>query len=63
LGEFLGSGHAVSRNHFRHPPALWEGPFDVLRFALRAIGDVAGADDAERLYEQALAARESAARR
>lgn len=58
LGCFLGSGFSVSRLGFRHPPALWEGPFDVLRFALRRVGDDAGADEAERLYAEAKAARE-----
>ncbi|MCA9876410.1 MAG: hypothetical protein KC442_01465 [Thermomicrobiales bacterium] len=58
LGHFMGSGATVSRLGFRHPPALWEGPFDVLRFALRRIGDDAGADEAERLYAEAKAARE-----
>ncbi len=59
LGHYMGSGTDVPRIGFRHPPALWEGPFDVLRFALRRTGDEAGADDAERLYEAARAAREA----
>ncbi|MFN8661663.1 MAG: hypothetical protein U0075_07205 [Thermomicrobiales bacterium] len=59
LGHYLGSGATVPRIGFRHPPALWEGPFDVLRFALRRTGDDAGADDAERLYEEAKAARQA----
>jgi tetratricopeptide (TPR) repeat protein len=60
LGHYLGSGATVPRIGFRHPPALWEGPFDVLRFALRQIGDDAGADEAEQLYEAAKRAREAA---
>ncbi len=59
LGHFMGNGVAVPRIGFRHPPALWEGPFDVLRFALRAVGDDAGADEAERMFERAKAAREA----
>jgi hypothetical protein len=59
-GHFHGAGGSVPRSGFRHPPALWEGPYDVLRFALRRVGDDAGADDAERLFHQAKAARESA---
>jgi tetratricopeptide (TPR) repeat protein len=59
LGHYLGCGATVPRIGFRHPPALWEGPFDVLRFALRQIGDDAGAEEAERLYEEALEAREA----
>ncbi|MCD6029165.1 MAG: uncharacterized protein K0S78_1339 [Thermomicrobiales bacterium] len=57
LGHFAGSGAAVPRIGFRHPPALWEGPFDVLRFALRALGDESGADEAERLFQRASEAR------
>ncbi len=59
LGHYMGSGADIPRIGFRHPPALWEGPFDVLRFALRRTGDDAGADEAERLYEAAKAAREA----
>ncbi len=59
LGHYLGSGATVPRIGFRHPPALWEGPFDVLRFALREVGDAAGADEAERMYKEAKAAREA----
>ena len=61
LGHYMGSGAAVPRIGFRHPPALWEGPFDVLRFALRRTGDDAGADEAERLYDAAKHAREAEA--
>lgn len=59
LGLHMGSGADVPRINFRHPPALWEGPFDVLRFALRATGDDVGADDAERLYNAAKEARKA----
>jgi tetratricopeptide (TPR) repeat protein len=59
LGHYMGNGEQVPRIGFRHPPALWEGPFDVLRFALRALGDDAGADEAELVYEQAKSARTS----
>lgn len=59
LGLYMGSGAKVPRVGFRHPPALWEGPFDVLRHALRSIGDDDGANEAERLFQQALAAREA----
>jgi len=52
----------VARVGFRHPPGLWEGPYDVLRFALRKIGDDAGADEAERLFLEAKAAREAGER-
>jgi predicted GH43/DUF377 family glycosyl hydrolase len=58
LGHFAGSGASVPRAGFRHQPALWEGPYDVLRFALRRLGDHAAADEAERLFVDALRARE-----
>lgn len=59
-GLFRGDGASVPRIGFRHPPALYEGPYDVLRFALRRLGDNAGADEAEVLYQQALRARQGA---
>lgn len=58
MGHFAGVGAQVPRHGFRHPPGLWEGPYDVLRFALRRLGDDSGADEAERLYHEAKAARE-----
>jgi tetratricopeptide (TPR) repeat protein len=60
LGHFAGAGGSVPRSGFCHPPALWEGPYDVLRFALRCLGDNTGADEAERLFHEAKAARETA---
>lgn len=59
MGHYAGAGASVPRIGFRHPPALWEGPFDVLRFALRALGDEAGADEAERHFAEALNQREA----
>jgi hypothetical protein len=59
MGHFAGEGASVPRIIFSHPPGLWEGPYDVLRFALRRLGDEAGADEAERLYHEARAAREA----
>lgn len=56
-GLFEGQGAAVPRIGFRNPIALYEGPYDVLRFALRNLGDVVGAEAAERAYLEALAAR------
>jgi tetratricopeptide (TPR) repeat protein len=57
MGRAFGAGADVPRIGFRHPPALYEGPYDVLRFALRRLGDDAGADAAEQRYQQALAMR------
>jgi tetratricopeptide (TPR) repeat protein len=60
MGSFAGAGSTVPRVGFRYPFALWEGPYDILRFALRRLGDDAGADEAERLFAEAKAAREAA---
>jgi tetratricopeptide (TPR) repeat protein len=59
LGHYQGAGPSQPRTGFRHPPGLWEAPFDVLRFALRSLGDIEGAEAAERDFAAALAARES----
>src|SRR5262249_7095711 len=39
MGMFRGASADVRRIGFRHLPALFEGPFDVLRYALRSLGD------------------------
>jgi hypothetical protein len=57
LGHFAGSAGSLVRIGWRYPFGLWEGPYDVLRFALRETGDIAGAEEANRLYEEAMAAR------
>jgi hypothetical protein len=57
LGCFRGCGQDVKRIGFRNPGALWEGPYDVLRFALAALGDEAGAREAEATHAQAKQAR------
>jgi tetratricopeptide (TPR) repeat protein len=59
MGRFRGGGAGVPRIGFRNPSALYEGPYDVLRFALRSLGDAAAAEEAERLYREAIQARES----
>jgi len=56
-GLFEGCGAQVPRIGFRNPCALYEGPYDVLRFALRELGDTAGADAAEQAYARALEMR------
>jgi tetratricopeptide (TPR) repeat protein len=60
LGMFSGTGASMGRIGFRYPPALYEGPYDVLRFALAAIGDEAGAAQAEVAYESARVKRATA---
>jgi len=57
MGYFQGRGREIKRIGFRNVNALYEGPFDVLRFALRALGDEPGAAEAERLHEEATRAR------
>lgn len=49
--------HLPQRIGFRHPPGLYEGPYDVLRYALRALGNDLAADEAERMYHVALELR------
>lgn len=56
-GLATGHGASVARVGFRHLPALYEGPFDVLRWALRALGDEAGAKEAESQHRTARAQR------
>jgi hypothetical protein len=58
MGYFEGIGPSIERIAWRYPFGLWEGPYDVLRFALRQLNDVSGAEEAERLYHEAVAARE-----
>jgi tetratricopeptide (TPR) repeat protein len=60
-GHFEGAGKLVPRIGFSHPPALYEGPYDILRYALPVLGDTKGAEEAQRKYEGARRARESAA--
>jgi hypothetical protein len=57
LGRFRGCGAEVPRVGFRNPGATYEGPYDVLRFALKALGDEAAAGEAEADYAAAKAAR------
>lgn len=57
MGLFRGQGAQVKRIGFRNPMALYEGPFDILRYALKDLGDATGAAEAERLYAEAQRAR------
>jgi tetratricopeptide (TPR) repeat protein len=57
LGNFAGAGKSATRTGWRYPWGLWEGPYDILRFALRQLGRADEADEAERLFHQAAAAR------
>lgn len=57
FGQHAGKGASVPRIGFRNPSALHEGPYDILRFAYRDLGDTAAAAAAEKSYQQARAAR------
>jgi tetratricopeptide (TPR) repeat protein len=63
LGHFAGlsaTGVTPPRIGFKNVGALWEGPYDVLRYAYRALGETQRADEAESLYQQATLARHAA---
>ncbi len=57
LGCYAGCGPQVRRTLFRYPFGLYEGPYNVLHFALKTLGDEVGAADADRLRLLAIAAR------
>ena len=59
-GLFRGHGAQFERIGFRHLPGLYEGPFDVLRWAYQALGNDKAAAEALRDYERAKRAREAA---
>ncbi len=59
-GLYRSAGAEFDRIGFRHPPGLYEGPFDVLRWAYKALGDEAAATQAGRDYELARSLRQSA---
>ena len=58
-GLFEGQGARFPRISFRFPTALYEGPYDVLRWTHKALGQAELAAAAERKYEEARRARES----
>jgi hypothetical protein len=55
-----GAGAGFPRKGFRNPTALHEGPYDVLRWTFKALGNAAAAAEAEREFEAAKRAREAA---
>jgi tetratricopeptide (TPR) repeat protein len=57
-----GAGTGFPRKSFRNPTALYEGPYDVLRWTFKALGNKAAADEAAREFEAAKHAREAAQR-
>lgn len=57
-GEYEGGLRATpERIGFRHPPALWEAPFNVMRHSYKALGLTHAASIAELKYEAALRMR------
>jgi tetratricopeptide (TPR) repeat protein len=56
-GLYQGAGASYPRISFSHPPALWEGPYDVLRSVFKALGNGEAAAEAEQEYENARQAR------
>jgi hypothetical protein len=60
-GQFDGAGVSFERVSFRHLPALYEGPYDVLRWTYEALGDKSAAAAAAREWAAAKQAREQAA--
>lgn len=61
-GLYDGAGAAFPRIGFRHPPALYEGPYDVMRLTFKALGNTAAAAEAAHEYDAAKQAREAASR-
>ncbi len=59
-GLFRGRGAQFERIGFRHLPGLYEGPFDVLRWAYKSLGNEKAAAEALRDHERAKRAREAA---
>lgn len=53
MGMYAGNFEDTARIGFRDMPALWERPYDVLRFALRALAKNEAADEAEEHWKRA----------
>src|SRR5512135_2144840 len=57
-----GAGAGFKRKGFRNRTALYEGPYDVLRWTFKALGNADAAAEAAREFEAAKRAREAAQR-
>ncbi|HKO50322.1 MAG TPA: glycosyltransferase [Polyangiaceae bacterium] len=57
-GCFRGDERTIARIGFRDPVGLWEGPYDVLRWAEKRRGNSQAAAEAETLWAEAKAARQ-----
>jgi tetratricopeptide (TPR) repeat protein len=58
-GRFAGRGSELILNGWSHPFGCWEGPYDLLRYALRAVGKEDEATEAERLFHSAVASHQA----
>ena len=61
-GLYDGAGAGFARKSFRNLSALYEGPYDVLRWTFKALGNADAAAEAAREFEAAKSAREAAQR-
>jgi hypothetical protein len=59
-GLYAGQGASFPRVGFRYPTALYEGPYDVLRWAHKALGHTAESAAAAEQFERAKKSREAA---
>jgi tetratricopeptide (TPR) repeat protein len=57
IGNMEGSHAAQTRISFRHLPAWYDAPYDVLRHSYRMLGDVAAATACERKHQEAMTVR------
>jgi hypothetical protein len=55
-----GAGAGFPRKSFRNLTALYEGPYDVLRWTFKALGNAEAEVEAAREFEAAKQAREAA---
>lgn len=59
IGNTVEDSPRQHRIGFSYLPGQYEGPYDVLRFSLRQLGDTAGADAAEAKHAEAIKMREA----
>ena len=59
MGLYSGHGSSFERIGFRHPPALYEGPYDVIRWSAKAINDAKLVEWSEAEFQKSMSAREN----